>query len=68
MLHKNNKFKMSQATWDEELELPDRSYSVLDKHVNKIQNRITFKIQTFHIISYETTLKYKKTNNQKEKW
>ena len=68
MLYKNNKFKMSQATWDEELELPDRSYSVLDKHVNKIQNRVIFKIQTCHIISYETTLKYKKRNNQKEKW
>ena len=65
--HKNNKFKISPATWNEEFELPDRSYSVSDiqdyfeyiikneivtdnpsimLYVNKIENRITFKIKT----------------------
>ena len=29
-LYKNNKFKISALTWDEELELPDGSYSVSD--------------------------------------
>ena len=65
---KNNKFKASAPTWNEEFWLLDRSYSisetqyyfkyVLKKHggktnnpsiriyVNKIENRITFKIKT----------------------
>ena len=64
----NNKFKTSAPKWNEEFELPDGSYYVLDiqdyfkcilkKHetvtdnpsimiyVNKIENRITFKINT----------------------
>ena len=29
--YKNNKFKISPCTWNEEVELPDRSYYVLDK-------------------------------------
>ena len=28
--YKNNKFKISASTWNEEFELPDRSYSVSD--------------------------------------
>ena len=28
--YKNNKFKISAATWNEEFELPDGSYSVSD--------------------------------------
>ena len=28
--YKNNKFKISALTWNEEFELPDRSYSVSD--------------------------------------
>ena len=65
--YSNSKFKISASTWNEEFELPDRSYSVSDiqdyfeyilkKHgkdiekpsvlicVNKIENRITFKIK-----------------------
>ena len=64
--HKNNKFKISDPTWNEEFELPDGSYHVSDiqdyfeyilknhetvadnplirKYVNKIENRVTFKI------------------------
>ena len=66
--HKNNKFKISALTWNEEFELLDGSYSIseiqnyfeytLKKHaektvnpsikmyVNKIENRVTFKIKT----------------------
>ena len=29
-LHKNNKFKISASTWNEEFVLPDGSYSVSD--------------------------------------
>ena len=66
--YNNNKFKISTATWNDEFNLPDGSYSVSDiqnyfeyiieKHetiadnppvqiyVNKITNRISFKINT----------------------
>ena len=66
--YNNNKFKISAPTWNEEFELPDRSYSVsdiqdyfeyiLNKHkesvdnpsiriyVDKIENRIMFKIKS----------------------
>ena len=30
MLYKNNKFKISASTWNEEFELPDGSYSISD--------------------------------------
>ena len=29
-LYKNNKFKISASTWNEEFDLPDRSHCVLD--------------------------------------
>ena len=66
--YKNNKFKISAPIWNEEFELPDGSYSVLDIqdyfediiknhetvtdnpsiriYINKIEDRITFKIKT----------------------
>ena len=65
--YKNNKFKISTPTWNDEFELPDGSYSVSDiqdyfkyilkkhgentnkpslqRYVNRIENRITFKIK-----------------------
>ena len=77
--YKNNKFKISAPTWNDEFHLPDGSYSVSDmqdyfeyiikKHetiadnlpvqtyVNKIQNRIVFKIKTGYklkLLSKET--------------
>ena len=74
--YKNNKFKISASTWNEEFELPDRSYSVSDiqdyfeyilkKHgeetvnpsikiyINKIENRITFKIKTGYYFEFLT--------------
>ena len=30
MSYKNNKFKISAPTWNEKVELPDKSYSVSD--------------------------------------
>ena len=73
--YKNNKFKISAPTWNEEFELPDGSYSVSDiqdyfeyiikKHetvtdnpsikiyLNKIENRITFKIKTGYIMNFQ---------------
>ena len=72
--YKNNKFKISAPTWNEEFELPDGSYSISDiqdyfeyilkKHgektvnrlikiyVNKIENRITFKIKKDIILNF----------------
>ena len=44
--YKNNKFKLSATTWNEEFELPDRSYSVSDiqdffKYILKIHEAVT---------------------------
>ena len=77
MSYKNNKFKISAPTWNEEFELPDESYSVSDiqdhfeyifkKHdrvtdhpsiriyVNRIENRITFKIKTGYYLEFLTS-------------
>ena len=66
--YNNNKFKISAPTWNDEFDLPDASYSIVDildyfefiieKHetlnenppvqiyLNKIKNRIAFKIKT----------------------
>ena len=66
--YNNNKFKISAATWNDNFDLPDGSYSIADiqdyfefvinKHetltenppvkiyVNKIKNRIVFKIKS----------------------
>ena len=43
---KNNKFKISAPTWNEEFELPDRSYSVSDiqdyfEHILKNHEAVT---------------------------
>ena len=72
----DNKFKISAPTWNEEFELPDRSYSISDiqdyfeyilkKHsesvdnpsiriyVNKIENRITFKMKSGYYLELLT--------------
>ena len=74
--YKNNKFRISAATWNEKFELPDGSYSISDiqdyfeyilkKHetvtdnpsiricINKIENRITFKIKTRYYLELLT--------------
>ena len=73
---KNNKFKISAPTWNEEFELPDGSYSISDiqdyfeyilkKHsesvdnppitiyVNRIENKITFKIKSGYYLELLT--------------
>ena len=43
--YKNNKFKISTPKWNEEFEFSDGSYSIRI-YINKIENRITFKIKT----------------------
>ena len=61
-LYNNNKFKISDPTWNDKLELPDGPYSVSDIqdyfeyilkcdssikiYANKIEIRVTFKIKT----------------------
>ena len=74
----NGKFKITTASWSEEFELPERSYTVADidnyfqfiveKHtkdrkddikiyVNKIDNRVTFKLKsgvTLELMTPET--------------
>ena len=74
--YNNNKFKISAPTWDEEFELPDGSYSILDIqdyfeyilkehseivdnpsieiYVNRIENRITFKIKSGYYLELLT--------------
>ena len=87
--YKNNKFKISASTWNEEFELPDRSYSVSDiqdyfeyilkKHgeetvnpsrkiyINKIENRITFKIKTGYYFEFLTSETMKLLGSAKSK-
>ena len=87
--YKNNKFKISAPTWNEEFKLPDGSYSVSDiqdyfkyimkKHgedidkpsvmiyVNKIENRVTFKIKngySLELLSSETMKLLGSTENE----
>ena len=74
--YRNNKFKISALTWNEEFELPEGSYSISDiqdyfeyilkkhgektanpsiwKYVNKIENRITFKIKKRYYLELVT--------------
>ena len=87
--YKNNKFKISTPTWNEEFELPDGLYSVSDIHnyfkyiikknetitdnpsimiyLNKIENRITFKIKTLNYLELLTpeTMKLLGSTNSK---
>ena len=87
--YNNNKFKISAATWSEEFELPDGSYSVSDiqdyfeyilkKHsesvnnpsitiyVNKIENRITFKIKSVYYLELLTPETMKLLGNAENK-
>ena len=66
--YKNNKFKISDPTWSDEFELPDGSYFeyIFKKHsenvdkpsikiyVNKIENRVTFKIKNRYYLELLT--------------
>ena len=68
--YKNNTFKISTPTLNEDFELPDGSYSVSDIldyfeyifnnpsimiYGNKIENRITFKIKTGYYLERLTS-------------
>ena len=87
--YNNNKFKISAPTWNDEFELPDGSYSVLDiqdyfeyilkKHgesvdkpsvriyVNKIENRVTFKIKKWYSLELLTPETLKLLGHTKNK-
>ena len=87
--YKNNKFKISAPTWNEEFILPDGSYSISDiqdyfqyilkKHgentdkpsiqiyVNKIENRITFKIKNGYSLELLTKETMKLLGSTKNK-
>ena len=91
--YNNIKFKISASTWNEEITLPDGSYSVSDiqdyfeyilkKHgentnktsiriyVNKIENRITFKIKkgySLELLTKETMKLLESTENKITKY
>ena len=87
--YKNNKFKISTPTWNDEFELPDGSYSISDiqdyfeyilkKHgedidkpsvqiyVNKIENRVTFKIKNRYSLELLTSETMKLLGSTKNK-
>ena len=87
--YNNNKFKISALTWNDEFELPDGSYSILDIqdyfeyilkkhgedidkpsiqiHVNKIENRVTFKIKNGYSLELLTPLTMKLLGSTKNK-
>ena len=70
----NNKFKISASTQNEEFTLPDGSYSVqrndkpsIQIYVNKIENRITFKIKdgySLELLTKETMKLLGSTENK----
>ena len=87
--YNNNKFKISETTWNDEFELPDGSYStsniqdyfeyILKKHgedidkpsvqiyVNRIENRVTFKIKSgynLELLTSETMKLLESTKNK----
>ena len=87
--YKNNKFKISAPTWNEEFELPDGSYAISDIqdyfkfilqnhvsvtdnpliriYINKIENRITFKIKTGYYLELLTPETMKLLGSTKSK-
>ena len=87
--YNNNKFKISEPTWNDNFELPDGSYSVSDiqdyfeyilkKHredidkssvqiyVNKIENRVTFKIKNGYSLELLTPETMKLLGSTKNK-
>ena len=86
--YKNNKFKISAPTWNDEFDLPDESYSVsniqdyfeyiIKRHetiannlsvqiyVNKIKNRIVFKINTGYKLEFLSPEKMKLLGSTKK--
>ena len=80
--YKNNKFKIWPPTGNEKFELPDGSYSISDIqdyfeektdnpsiriYVNKIENRITFKIQAGYYLKLLTSKTIKLLGSNKSK-
>ena len=87
--YKNNKFKISAPTWNEEFQLTDGSYSASDTedhfeyiikqhervtsnlpimiYINKIENRITFKIKAGYYLELLTPEMMKLLGSAKNK-
>ena len=87
--YNKNKFKISAPIWNDEFELPDRSYSVSDiqdyfeyifkkhgesvdnpsvqRYVNKIENRVTFKIKNGYSLELLTPQTMKLLASSKNK-
>ena len=75
--YNNNKLKISAPTWNQEFALPDELYSVSDiqqyfeyiieKHGEKIENRIRFKIKTGYYLELLTPESMKLLGSTKSK-
>ena len=77
--YKNNKLKISAPTYNDKHELSDRSYSILDiqdyktdnpwirTYINKIKNRITFKVKAGYYRDFLTPETMKLLGSTKSK-
>ena len=75
--YNNNSFEISASTWSEKFKLPDGSYSISDiqdyfeyifkKHVNKIENSVTFKIKNGYYLELLTPETIKLLGSTKSK-
>ena len=77
--YKNNKLKISAPTYNDKYKLSDRSYSISDiqdyktdnpwirKYVNKIENRITFKVKAGYYLDFLTPETMKLLGSTKSK-
>ena len=77
--YKNNKLKISAPTYNDKYKLSDRSYSISDiqdyktdnpwirKYINKIENRITFKVKAGYYLDFLTPETMKLLGSTKSK-
>ena len=77
--YKNNKLKISAPTYNDKYELSDRSYSISDiqdyktdnpwiiTYINKIKNRITFKVKAGYYLDFLTPETMKLLGSTKSK-
>ena len=77
--YKNNKLKISAPTYSDKYKLSDRSYSISDiqdyktdnpwirRYINKIENRITFKVKARYYLDFLTLETMKLLGSTKSK-
>ena len=77
--YKNNKLKISAPTYNDKYKLSDRSYSISDiqdyktdnpwirRYINKIENRITFKVKARYYLDFLTLETMKLLGSTKSK-